>query len=269
MKSFSPTPASPASDKSWLVFTDLDACLLNENDYSWRGAEAAVQYLAKANIPLVLSSSKTLAEMRPLAAELGIETPLISENGGSVAWPDGRCVTLGTSRDMILKVLAPLKDRFRFRSFDELGGEGIAALTGLTLPQANLANQRTATEPLQWDDREDKLPQFTAAVRDAGLTVTKGGRFWHVAGENNKAEGLRRVTAWYRQRWGGDMVTLALGDSPNDIEMLKAADVAIVVPGADLQAKIDFDHPCKRLAPRTGSEGWGLAVMQVLGASDG
>ncbi len=268
MKAIDPAAASPVLQQNWVVFTDLDACLLNENDYSWRGAEAAVQYLADAQIPLVLASSKTLAEMRPLASELGIDTPLICENGGAVAWPDGQCSTLGTTRGRILDVLEPLAKSFRFRSFQQLQAPGIAALTGLTLAQAELANQRAATEPLQWDDTPDRLPAFSEAVAVAGLTVTKGGRFWHVAGKNNKAVGLQRVREWYRQRLGDDIVTLALGDSPNDIEMLKSADVAIVVPAADLQPKIHFTHPRQHVAPRSGSEGWALAVMQVLGAAD-
>ncbi|QEG42442.1 HAD-IIB family hydrolase [Roseimaritima ulvae] len=267
MNSSSSSPASPQTRNRWLVFTDLDACLLNEHDYSWQGARSALQFLAETNIPLVLASSKTLAEMQPLATELGIATPLICENGGAVLWPDGRCQTLGTSRDKILEVLAPLAASYRFRTFDQLQAAGIASLTGLTLEQARLANQRMATEPLQWDDALENIPAFTAAVAESGLTVTKGGRFWHVAGDNNKAEGLRQVRDWYRQRGDSDIVTVALGDSPNDIEMLKAADVAIVIPGGDGQAKIDFAHACQHVAPRTGSEGWGAAVLQVLGAA--
>ena len=45
--------------KRWLVFTDLDGTLLDE-DYGWEAARPAVEALRAASIPIILNSSKLL-----------------------------------------------------------------------------------------------------------------------------------------------------------------------------------------------------------------
>ena len=47
----------------FLVFTDLDATLLDHKNYSWQPAAQAINYLEANGHPLILCSSKTLAEM--------------------------------------------------------------------------------------------------------------------------------------------------------------------------------------------------------------
>ena len=48
--------------KRWLVFTDLDGTLLDE-DYGWAAARPAVEALQAASFPIILNSSKTVMEM--------------------------------------------------------------------------------------------------------------------------------------------------------------------------------------------------------------
>ena len=71
-----------------LVFTDLDATLLDDS-YSWAPAAEAIERLKRGKHCLVLSSSKTLAEMHALALELDLNAPLIAENGATIAIPEG------------------------------------------------------------------------------------------------------------------------------------------------------------------------------------
>ena len=52
--------------ESWLVVTDLDGTLLDHHNYSWQPASSAIELLQQHRVPLVLSSSKTLAEMNVL-----------------------------------------------------------------------------------------------------------------------------------------------------------------------------------------------------------
>src|SRR5687768_8132133 len=70
-----------------LVFTDLDGTLLDHDTYSWEAARPALSRLRHLGIPLVLCSSKTAAELRPIAKRLGLQTPLIVENGGGIRLP--------------------------------------------------------------------------------------------------------------------------------------------------------------------------------------
>lgn len=73
-----------------LVVTDIDGTLLRYEDYAVGAAAEALQACREASVPVVLSSSKTLAEQVLLRRRLGIDTPFIVENGAAVYLPAGR-----------------------------------------------------------------------------------------------------------------------------------------------------------------------------------
>ena len=72
-----------------VVFTDLDATLLDPDTYQWLPAQEALLALKARYSGLVLVSSKTHAEMLPLHRELGLSDPFIVENGGGIALSEG------------------------------------------------------------------------------------------------------------------------------------------------------------------------------------
>ena len=76
-----------ASKKKLLVVTDLDGTFL-DHSYNWDEAKPAVARLRELGLPLVLNSSKTVAEMEDLAMHLGHHSPLVAENGGLLAIPN-------------------------------------------------------------------------------------------------------------------------------------------------------------------------------------
>ncbi len=107
-----------------LVFTDLDATLLDHETYDWRPAQPALDELRRRGIPVIFNSSKTKAEQLALRAEIGNEHPFIVENGAAVYFPrdyfgpqpdgveaDGelQLKRFGASRTAILALLAELR----------------------------------------------------------------------------------------------------------------------------------------------------------------
>ena len=60
--------------KNFIIFTDLDATLLDEN-YSWEKAIPALNELNKLKIPLILNSSKTICEIERIRKDLNIFYP--------------------------------------------------------------------------------------------------------------------------------------------------------------------------------------------------
>jgi len=89
--------------KKLLISTDLDSTLLYE-DYSYLEAKPLLAELRQLGFPVVLNSSKTLSEMREIAAELATGAPIISENGGVLQMPDGSVQFVGLEREEILRV---------------------------------------------------------------------------------------------------------------------------------------------------------------------
>jgi len=256
-------------EHSLILFSDLDGCLLNHHDYSYQPAIPVLDRLRKAEIPVILCSSKTEAEMRPLARELDVSPTITCENGGVICWDEaGERTVLGASREEILDVLAACKRRYQFESFRDLGIEGIMQATGLPREKAERSADRHCTEPLLWRDDEAKIEAFRAELEAHDLRLTRGGRFWHVSGQTDKGIAAMAVKERFEKSLIRSLCAAAIGDSGIDQPMLEAADIAIVIPAPDGEVRLQFEHPLKIVANHPGSQGWAQAVSEVLDAAE-
>lgn len=253
-----------------LVVTDLDATLLDHR-YAWSAADPAIRELRRRGFPLVLNSSKTLDEMRPLAAALRLDAPIIAENGGVFARPTKGAAaytteTKGLTRSFILARAHALRvsEDYHFEGFADWTIADITAKTGLSAEAAAASAQRLATEPIDWQDSEANRLRFADALANDGIRMLKGGRFWHLMGQVDKADGVLIARQHYSSlepdtKWQ----VLALGDSANDTAMLEAADIAVVIPHAD-GPHIQPQATRVVHAPFPASEGWNAAVLSIL-----
>ena len=280
------THGSPAA----VVFTDLDGTLLDHHSYSWQPAAPAVERLKRLGVPLVLASSKTRAEMVALRDELGINDPFIVENGVAIYVPsadgseDGFDVEiLGRRRDEILEILHEIRRRrgFGFEGFADWDVEGIRRRTGLDAASARAAGERDGTEPILWPDAggaDEESRELAEELARHELRLVRGGRFHHVMGKADKGLAVRRLM----QRYGGgdappaamspvsvspDSIapgSIALGDSDNDVEMLRAVDHPVVIPRAVGEPLDPGPLPGLLVAPEPGPKGWQWAVDRLL-----
>lgn len=259
------------NDKNWLVFTDLDGTLLDHHDYSFDAALPALQQLKAANVPVILNSSKTAAEIAVLAEQLQLDTPRIAENGSVIAYADGCFQPMGSDYGFICSVLQRLRvDKgYRFTGFHDWSAAEIAEVTGLSVVAAERAGNRQASEPLLWEDAEDKLTAFRDDLAAEGLSLKRGGRFWHVMGNTDKVRAMKTVVAAYQQHVAEPLTVIALGDGPNDRDMLAASDIAVVVHNPD-GVRVEWDasqaKPSQQLIRTTlpGSAGWNQAMLQLI-----
>jgi len=262
-----------------LFVTDLDGCLLDDQTYRYDAAVPALEALARNRIPLVLCSSKTRAEMQPLAHRLPTVGPFIVENGGAIVVPAGHLprlagrrdpegygqVMLGTHREALVRALAELANQTgaRVRGFSSLSADEVAGLTGLEVPAAERALRREYDEPFLLDAGSEERLTRAAAAR--GLRITRGGRFHHLLGPVDKGRALQRLLALYAAE-GLRFAAVVLGDSPNDLSMLQRADRPILIPRAatGTDASLAAALPHAEIAPAPGPTGWNDAVLTVL-----
>ena len=254
----------------YLVFTDVDGCLLNKHDYDYRPVLPVLKRLKEESFPVVLSSSKTASELQLLADELCLEMgPLICENGGQILWrrddfSEKECEVLGVARVNILDTLADLKSEYRFRSFADLGLQGVMEATDLTEDKARQAIDRHSTEPLLWDDDESRINSFAEELKKACLTFTKGGRFWHVAGDVSKGDAMKVVADRWNAVSGIHHKTIAIGDSPIDQSMLDVADISVAIPAPDGTVNVCVDGDASVIAATPGAVGWAESITCLL-----
>ncbi|MEB3212111.1 MAG: HAD-IIB family hydrolase [Leptolyngbyaceae bacterium] len=261
-----------------LVATDLDATLLDHQTYRYDAALPAIDRLRAHHCPIIFNSSKTQAEQTVLRKELSIEDPFILENGAAVVIPPG-CLghaddaaepemnVFGLPYAKLVDVLARLRERhgFAFRGFSDLTAEELAELTGLSIEGAIAAKQRSGTEPLYWEDSEAAYQTLVDELADLGLQTTQGGRFRHVMGNTDKGSALKWLVERYQKTFPDVQWTVvALGDSPNDLPMLRVADIGVLIPNPH-RVPFDVTGVARLLRPQQpGPEGWAEAMQNII-----
>ena len=266
-----------------LVVTDLDGTLLDGRNYSFDPARPALAALGERGIPLVLCSSKTRAEMEPLAALLGLATPLIVENGGALVFPadmlpappaharrdgDRVVVPLGRPRAELLAALPEVAGEagVRARGFHQMTPQEVASLTGLTLEGAARALEREWDEPFVVEGPAGPGTEgdLGEAARRHGLRVTRGGRFHHLTGDSDKGKALRTLLDLLPLATLGQ--TVGLGDAANDLPLLRAVDRPILMPREDgsVDPALAAALPGAERAPASGPRGWAEAILAAL-----
>ena len=259
-----------ASKKKFLVLTDLDATFL-DHGYSWDEAKPAVARLRELGLPLVLNSSKTVAEMKDLAMELGLQSPLVAENGGLLAIPnehtgDYSLQIRGLPRKEILEVAHGLRSQmgYKFQGFADWSDQELAERSGLSIIQSQRSLARLATEPFLWEESESQRLEFADQLSIQGIRMLRGGRFWHLMGASDKADGSASVLEYYQElEPDTEWQVIALGDSANDTAMLEAADIAVVIPHSD-GTHISPKAPRVVHAPFPATKGWNATILSLL-----
>jgi len=266
--------------ETWLVFSDLDGTLLDAATYSCEEARPALRALEKKKIPLIFCSSKTRAEIESLRRSLGNRHPFISENGGAVYIPpetfsqevplpaerEGYLVLeLGLPYAALRAFLADVQAEWpgRIRGFGDMSDAEVARLCGFSIVRARLARQREYDEPFLASDVK-ALSRLEERAEASGLRIVRGGRFHHLIGPNDKGTAVRRLKEMYvRDR--GPVRIIGLGDSPNDLPLLREADVPVLVPKPDGGVQPGIDLAGLVLAPGPGPSGWREAVLHLIG----
>lgn len=263
-----------------LIFTDLDGTLLDDG-YRFDAASEALAGIRARGIPLILTSSKTLAEMRLLRRAMDLIHPIIFENGAGVALPEGyfrndpgitsstplQVEHFGPTYSEIRSTLERLRSRHRFpfRGFGDMTAKEVAALTGLDELAAQRARQRQGSEPGVWEGSEAIRRDFIAELTRAGLRAVSGGRFLHIMPKIDKAEAMRELVGRFTAAHPDIRYrVIAAGDSPNDADMLQLADVAVVIRRPDASWM-----PLKRRegvikSPEPGPAGWQHCIQKLL-----
>ncbi len=266
----------------FLIITDLDNTLLDEN-YSFEAAADTLKKLRELSVPLIIATSKTIGETLHFQKLLGINHPFVVENGGAGYIPrdfflsqgkdpffEGEFyeIPLGVPFEELQGFMEEFSRKYgaKFSYLHSLPVEEVAKLTGLPRALALLAKRR------DWDipflpESEGIIPLLEKEARARGLRLQKGGLFYHLTGDHSKASALREVL---KASGLDDHFIIALGDSPNDLEMLRMAQVPILVSATSESSRLMKEKiPHLRTYKEKAARGWARAVEEILKEIEG
>lgn len=261
-----------------LVFTDLDGSLLDHHNYGWSQALPALDILRTRNIPVIINSSKTGVEIHELKCQMDNQDPFIAENGAIAYLPgtlnsranslsDYHAHYFASSYQQIIKALEQIRKQhaFKYRGFNDMAVEEVAQLCDLDTQSAQHAKSREASEPLLWLDTDEALSKFEFLLKDQGLTLTKGGRFYHVMSRVNKGDTLKWMIKQF-QEMAADThyISIGLGDSYNDVAMLETVDYPVLIKNNATKQPQLTGLRNLIYTKAEGPAGWNEAVTQLV-----
>lgn len=262
-----------------VIFTDLDGTLLDHHSYSPFPADDYVRKLHKAGIPVIPITSKTKAETENLMGSLAGSAVSSTENGAMIHAPPAffesphdisgsLALDIGWSEIRAALNQLPADLRRLIQGFSDMSVAEVAGATGLSMEDSKRAKAREASEPFSWSGNDTQLAQLETLIQSSGLRIQRGGRFFHLTGQADKADAMRWLMARFQEKMPNrKIVSIALGDGPNDLAMIEAADYGVIIPNPS-GSGIRSDKPSMITAPQPGPRGWIDAVQQILTSLD-
>tara|TARA_Y100001968_G_scaffold329887_1_gene380295 strand:- start:970 stop:1773 length:804 start_codon:yes stop_codon:yes gene_type:complete len=255
--------------KLWVV-SDIDGTLM-DHQYDLTPALDTIRILKEKEIPLILCTSKTASEVREIRNEIGLADPFIVENGAAIygnkddssgEWE----LILGRSYQELRTILEELSREidYKLRALNDLSYMEIEELTGLKYSDIELALDRHWSVPFLNPPKEyiEELSKLTIKYN---INIYQGNRMSHLLDKNShKGKAVLKLKNFLNSN---SAYVVALGDSQNDIPLLKVADKAIVVPslsGVNKSLEKGIKEGAFELAPAPHSTGWAIAVQELI-----
>ena len=272
---------SMTTTRKLVIFTDLDGTLLDQDSYSFERALPALRLIRERDVALVLSSSKTRAEIEFLRQKMENGHPFISENGGAIFIPkdyfsfqfpydretDWFFVReLGIFYPQIIEVLNSIKKEtgVLIKGFSDLTEKEISSFCGLDLKQAELAKKREYDEPFIVEGGEKEIEIVRRKIDERGMSYAWGGRFHHILGKNDKGRAVEILKELYENQFFS-VLTVGIGDNLNDLPMLSVVDRPVFLKGEDF-ASPEALSPVQNytIVHDTGPRAWNEVILNIV-----
>jgi mannosyl-3-phosphoglycerate phosphatase len=265
-----------------IIFTDLDGTLLDES-YSFDPAKPALKEIKRRKIPLILSTSKTRLETIRYWKSLSIREPFIIEGGCAIVIPDGYfdnlsykvryleggllLLALTEEYQELLQSMHHLKEKFpKIRGFNDMSPAEISQETGLPLREAILAKKREFSEPFKLlNEKKDHFTKLSRIVKKMGLSLKKGGKFYHLQGKSDKGKAAKILLELFKKK-NTTLLSIALGDSMSDLSLLQMVDIPVIIrrSGGECDIELRKCLPYALISSSPGPTGWNKSILEII-----
>jgi len=172
----------------------------------------AVEAIRRLKIPVVLATGNISCFARATAKLIGVSDIVICENGGVVRFEyDGEDIVLG-NKQKCYKALEVLKEKFEVKLLDD--------------------DYRKSEVCLRRNFSKEEAEELIAGM---GVRLVDSGFAYHIVDEEvSKGKALKFIA----EKIGIEVESfVAIGDSENDIDLLKTAGIGVAVANADIKLK--------------------------------
>ena len=265
-----------------MVFTDIDGTMTDIITGKYGTTKALVRKLKAKNIPVVLCSAKTRAEQVEVRRQMSVRDPFVVENGGAIIIPKNyfrssfmaykntanfkNCIVikLGKPAPLVRSKLNLIRKKFKieFTGVSDVSIKKLSHLTGLTAKSAlRMANREYGETILSIDPKD--ASRFSMMAHETGLKVIHGGRYIDVTLGNDKGKAVDILLRLFRRECGNKVIFFGIGDSLNDVPMLRHVDVPMLVQRPDGSwPAVKIKNICN--LEGIGPNGWQNAVNKIM-----
>ncbi len=228
-----------------VIFTDIDGTFMGNDNFEHAENIELANKLVDAKHFVIFNSSKTYYEIDNMFKNEASFFPFICETGGGIYSPKNIFVDCETTREsydviyestMLFSYYEKIK-KILMNSyandlifFDDLDIKDQIKVSGLEGKNLTLASRRDFTILFIWKSSDTKFRELEEVLEIHNLSIIRGGRFCHICSKFNKGIAMKifmdKLMSISRDRIFN---TVAIGDSSNDLEMLKVADYPCVV----------------------------------------
>ena len=218
----------------WVV-SDVDGTLM-DHSYDLTPASETIKVLQKLNIPVILCTSKTAAEVRVIREELNLNDPYIVENGAAIYGEslekvNGKII-LGKKYEILEEILDLISKEIDYKliPLNNLTDLEATELTGLK------GNSLTLMRDRHWSMPFLNPPSFleeriNICCKKFKVDIFRGNRMSHLLSINsNKGKAINALKKYSNNQ---NIKIIGMGDSPNDFPLLLNSDIRVVIPGID------------------------------------
>ena len=145
--------------------------------------------------------------------------------------------------------------------FSEMSAKRISKDTGLNLKEAKLAKKRSYSYPFKV--KKDCVRKVKRLITKYKFNYTRATSFHYIMGSNDKEKSVKILTRLYKKKYK-NIVTVGLGNSLNDLPMLKLVNKPFLIKNKDGYDKdVSKIRRIKKINI-VASKGWNKVILNFL-----
>ena len=253
------------------IFTDLDGSLLHRDTFKFDLIKDYILSLVDRGIIIIPNSSKTEKEIEKFNKELGVKLPYISENGSSIKglnlinanFPDK--IILSREKEELIKIFndkVPEQLKDKCIQISKISKKEQEKIFGQKDDKLKDALNRKYTSPFLFNGDKNEQNKLSKILSSNSLTLQEGGRVINLCDNINKVKSMNKVIKILKKT-EDKIVSIAVGDNYNDLDMLKNCDVPCLVFNDKFKLdQINIDNLVFSNMP--SPEGWADVIKKAL-----